>query len=483
MDSAPQRIAIIGAGPGGLCAAKRLLDEGLTDFTIFEQSDGVGGTWRRNQYPGCECDVPSALYSFSFEFKADWSKPYGTQPEILAYMEAIAVKYGVLAHCRFNNGVVSARWDGNTSMWTLELQSGERVTANVVISALGMFNELAWPGIDGLDTFEGAMWHSAQWNWTHNLRNQRVAVIGSAASAVQFVPEIVKQAAHIDYFQRTANWVLPKLDTPYTEEQLAAFRADPAPLLKFRDLVEQNMNQGMTFADQQMLAEREAVGRDHIEQVHNPVAREQLQPTHPYGCKRPLFSNAYYPAFNRPNLELITTTIARVERDGIVTADGKLHEADVIVIATGFATTKYLSAIDVVGTDGQALVDAWTDGPLAHLGISVAGFPNLYMLYGPNTNNGSILTMLEYQVDHIIAHLDWMIADKLASIDVTNEALSAYNDDLQRAIANVSVWQADCTSYYRAPSGRVVTQWPFSMTEFRDRTQHIVHADYVTTQR
>jgi len=464
------RIAIIGAGPGGLCMGKRLLDHGFDNFVLLERANQVGGTWLRNRYPGCECDLPSALYSFSFEFKADWSKPYGTQPEILEYMQGIAERYGLRPHCRFGDGVASARWNEGTSTWMLMLDSGDTIEADVVVSAIGMFNDLAWPDIDGLDAFTGQMWHSAQWNGDHDLSGDRIAVIGSAASAVQLVPEVVKVARQVYLFQRTPNWVLPKIDDPYTAEQLDAFRADPAPLLAFRAEVESHINQGMTFADANQLAEREAVGLAAIDVVRDPEVRAKLRPDHPFGCKRPLFSNAYYPAFNEPNLELVTEAIEQVSERGLVTADGTEREVDTIIVATGFATTKYLSAIDVTGRDGRSITDAWNDGPLAYLGITTSGFPNLFMLYGPNTNNGSILTMIEYQVDHILAHLDRLVNDDIAWVDVKPEAMAHYNDDVQTAIAGIRVWQASCPGYYRSPSGRIVTQWPFSMIEYQRRT-------------
>jgi cation diffusion facilitator CzcD-associated flavoprotein CzcO len=470
MTTRALRIAIIGAGPGGLCMGKRLLDEGFDDFVLLARASDVGGTWDRNRYPGCECDVPSALYSFSFEFKADWSKPYGTQPEILAYMHGIADKYGLRSHCRFDDGVARARWNDTTSTWTLTLDSGVTVEADVVVSAIGMFNELSWPDIDGLDAFRGAMWHSAQWDWDHDLGGDRVAVIGSAASAVQLTPEVVKVARRVHLFQRTANWVLPKIDGCYTREQLDTFRADPAPLLAFRAEVERQMNLGMTFSDPKMLAEREAAGLAVIDVVRDPDVRAKLRPTHPFGCKRPLFSNAYYPAFNEPNLELVTDPIARVTERGVVTTDGTEREVDTIVIATGFATTKYLSAIDVVGRQGCRIDDAWNDGPLAYLGITTSGFPNLFMLYGPNTNNGSILTMIEHQVDHVLAHLRRLANDGIAWVDVKPDAMQRYNDEVQEAIAGIDVWQADCHGYYRSASGRIVTQWPFSMIEYQRQT-------------
>jgi cation diffusion facilitator CzcD-associated flavoprotein CzcO len=473
MGTRVPRIAIIGAGPGGLCTGKRLLDEGFTDFVILERATDVGGTWNRNRYPGCECDVPSALYSFSFEFKVDWSKPYGTQPEILAYMQGIADKYGLRPHCRLGDGVAAARWNETTASWTLTLDSGDTVEADVVVSAIGMFNDLRWPDIEGLDSFAGAMWHSAQWDWNHDLRGDRVAVIGSAASAVQFVPEIVKVARQVHLFQRTANWVLPKIDGTYTPEELDAFRSDPAPLLAFRAEVERNMNLGMTFSDPKMLAEREAAGLAAVDIVRDPDVRAKLRPTHPYGCKRPLFSNLYFPAFNEPNLELVTEPIARVTPYGVTTVDGTERAVDTVVVATGFATTKYLSAIDVTGRDGRRIDDAWNDGPLSYLGITTAGFPNRFRLYGPNTNNGSILTMIEAQVDHVLAHLRRLANEGITWIDVTPDAMQRYNDDVQHAIAGISVWQAGCPSYYRSPSGRIVTQWPFSMTEYQHRTATI----------
>ena len=465
-----RRIAIIGAGPGGLCMGKRLLDEGFDDFVILERGDGVGGTWNFNRYPGCECDIPSALYSFSFAVKPDWSKPYGTQPEILAYMEDVAERFDLLPHCRFGATVTAAVWDEPTAQWTLTLADGVTVSADIVVSAIGMFNGLSWPAIDGLGEFAGTTFHSGQWDWEHDLTDRRVAVIGSAASAVQFVPEIVEVADRVHLFQRTANWVLPKVDTAFTDEQLSGFRADPAPILAFRAEVESNINQGMTFAFPDVNAEREAIVRAAIDVVADPEVRRKLLPDHPFGCKRPLASNRYYPAFNRPNLELVTEPIERITSDRVITADGTERPVDTIILATGYTASRYLTALDVVGRNGQHIADAWIDGAQAYLGITTTGFPNLFMLYGPNTNNGSILTMIEYQVEHVLAHLHRMVNDELRWVDVTPEAMRTYNDEIQQAIAGVVVWQAGCNGYYRSASGRIVTQWPYSMTEFQMRT-------------
>ena len=464
------RIAIIGAGPGGLCMASQLEQAGFDEFVLLEKGQGVGGTWHHNRYPGCACDIPSALYSFSFEIKRDWTRPYAPQPEIRAYFEEFAEKYGLLPHCRFDSEVRSATWDDEHAHWKLTLQSGETLEADVVVSAIGMFNDLSWPEIPGLDSFAGTSFHSARWDWDHDLAGERVGVIGSAASAVQFVPEIVKRAAQVDLYQRTANWVMPKLDEPHTEEQLEQFRTDPNLTLAIRDEIYRTVDEGMTFSDPVKLAEFEQYVLGAIEVIEDPETRRKLRPEHPFGCKRPLLSNEFYPAFNRPNLELITEGIERVTKDAIVSVDGKVRQVDTLILATGFSATKYLSAIDVSGRDGLHIAEAWNDGARAYLGITTAGFPNLFMLYGPNTNNGSILTMIESQVDYAMQHIERLVRDDLAWIDVRPAQMERFNDEVQQAISEIKVWQADCNGYYRTPSGRVVTQWPYSMTDFRNRT-------------
>ncbi len=464
------RIAIIGAGPGGLCAGVRLKQAGFEDFVILEKASGLGGTWHHNRYPGCACDIPSHLYSFSFELGWDWSRPYGSQAEILAYLEHCAAKYGLLPHCRFGSGVTNARWDEGRARWRLTLDAGGDVEADVVVSGLGMFNDLATPEIPGLDDFGGTRFHSARWNWDHDLTGETVGVVGSAASAVQFVPEIVKQARQVHLFQRTANWVMPKEDTPFSEEQRAYLREHPEAVRAIREEIYQRVDGGMTFADPAALAELEASVLAAIEAVEDPALREKLRPRHPLGCKRPLLSNDYYPAFNRPNLELVTESISGVTRDAVVTSDGKHRRVDTLILATGFATTRYLSAIDVVGRGGRRIDEAWRDGASAYLGITTPGFPNLFMLYGPNTNNGSILTMIESQVEYTVRQVQRLAHEGLAWLDVRPEPTGQFNEDVQAAIGRVAVWQADCNGYYRSPSGRVVTQWPYSMTEFRERT-------------
>ncbi len=465
------RIAIVGAGPGGLCMAIRLQQAGFRDFTLFEKGDAVGGTWHHNRYPGCACDVPSHLYSFSFAFKPDWSRPYAPQHEILAYMQGLAEEHALLPHCRFGCEVRAAEWDDERARWTLALASGERVAADVVVSALGMFNELAWPDLEGLGSFEGRCFHSARWDRDFDPAGARVGVIGSAASAVQFVPQIAKQAARVHLFQRSANWVLPKQDDPFTPEQLEHFRRDPHAALALRQEIFDRVDGGMTFGDPVMLAASEAAGLAAIEIVADPEVRRKLRPGHPFGCKRPLYSNDYYAAFNRANLELVTDPIARIGPQGPVTLDGVERRVDALILATGFSATRYVSAIDVRGRGGLRIGEAWNDGARAYLGVTTAGFPNLFMLYGPNTNNGSILTMIESQADYALRQIQRIARERLAWLDVRVEVMERYNEEIQRAIGAVRVWQADCNGYYRSPGGRVVTQWPHSMSAFRERSR------------
>lgn len=466
----PLQVAVIGAGPGGICTGIRLREAGIDDFVILEKAGGVGGTWWHNRYPGAACDVQSHLYSFSFEPKLDWTRPYATQPEIQRYLEHCVAAYGLAPHLRLGTEVVAACWDEGGALWRLRTGGGDEVLATCVVGATGMFNELAWPDIPGLDTFAGTVFHSARWDHSHDLTGERVGVIGSAASAVQFVPAIAPTVGRLHVFQRTANWVMPKADEPFTDVQLRAFRDDPMAARRLRWELWRALDRFITFDDPQALEGAEAAAREKLEEVADPDVRARLTPDHPVGCKRPLIADDYYVTFNRPNVELVTDAIREVAADGIVTADGTRRALDTIVAATGFRTTRYLAAIDVTGRDGRRLEDAWSEGAQAYLGITTAGFPNLFMLYGPNTNNGSIIFMLECQVAYIVRTLERMRAEGLAWVDVKPGVMASYNAELQRDLDAVGVWQASCSNYYRGPSGRIVTQWPHTMIEYQART-------------
>jgi cation diffusion facilitator CzcD-associated flavoprotein CzcO len=459
-------VLIIGAGPGGLCAGIQLRAAGIDDFVIVEKAAGVGGTWWHNRYPGAECDVQSHLYSFSFEPKADWSRPYAGQAEIREYVEHVARKHGMLPFCRFNREVASLRWDEGAALWRVTLVDGQRVCARVVISAIGMFNDVAIPDIPGLGDFAGTQFHTARWQDDHDLTGERVAIIGSAASAVQTAPEIAPIVARLDLYQRTPQWVLPKKDDPFTPAELEHFRAHPEAVAALRAEIWKQLEAAILFDDPQLLAQSEAAGRRNLEVVRDPELRRRLTPDWQYGCRRPLLSNKYYPMFNRANVRLIDEGIARIVPEGIVTARGELRPTDTIILATGFETTRYLAALDVTGRNGISIRDAWRDGAIAYRGITTAGFPNLFMLYGPNTNNNSLITMLELESAYVVRYIRRLLAERLAWIDIRLDAMAAYNERLQEDIAGIGVWLGNCGGYYRAASGRNVTQCPYTMTTF-----------------
>jgi len=337
-----------------------------------------------------------------------------------------------------------------------------------------------WPTIPGINDFKGNYWHSARWNKSHDLTGERVGVIGVAASAVQFAPQIAPIVNELQLYQRTANWVVPKENTPYTEDQLEYFRRHPEAVERSREEIYKVWNTLATFGDKEVLADIEASGLERINGVNDPEARRKLTPNHPFGCKRPLFSDLYYPMFNRDNVNLITDDIERISESGIVTTDGVEREVDTIIYSTGFYTTSYLTALDVTGRGGLHIKDAWKDGAQAYLGMNTTGFPNLFMLYGPNTNQGCILYMLEQQVAYIMRQIKRMSDENLAWMDIRSDVMASFNEKLQNDIAKVDVWQAECGNefYYRAPSGRLVTQWPHSMDEFMLQTSRENATDF-----
>jgi cation diffusion facilitator CzcD-associated flavoprotein CzcO len=479
------RIVIIGAGSGGLCMGIALRRAGIDDFVILDKAAGVGGTWWYNTYPGAECDVQSHLYSFSFEPKPDWSRPYAGQAEILAYLGHCTDKYGLRPHLRLETAIASAEWQDARDLWRLTTTAGEVIEADAVVSAIGMFNNIVWPRIPGIADFTGASWHSARWDHGVDLTGKRIGVVGIAASAIQFAPRLAPLAASLHLFQRTANWVVPKNNEPYTPEQIAHFQAHPEAVAASRAQLFATWDALCTFQDKPLMRQIEASGLERIAEVRDPETRRKLTPNHPFGCKRPLFSDEYYPIFNRPNVELVTDDIECVTPRGILTRDGRTRELDVIVYSTGFETTTYLNAIEVTGRGGRSLADAWRDGAQAYVGVTTAGFPNLYMLYGPNTNQGCILYMLEQEVGYVMRQIERLERERLAWLDVRPEAMAAYNADLQEEIGRIDVWQAACGNdfYYRSASGRFVTNFPGTMTAYTQRTHAADAAAYEAKAR
>jgi cyclohexanone monooxygenase len=470
-----RQITIVGAGPGGICAGIKLKEAGFEDFVILERSTGVGGTWANGRYPGLCCDTPSLLYSFTFEQKLDWTRTCARQPEIRQYMQYCVDKYGLAPHIRFNSELCEARWDEGDAKWILRTTDGWATSSQVLISGLGMFNRLRWPDIPGLEDFGRRVIHTGNWPEDGvDFRGKHVAVIGCAASATQAIPEIAKDAASMVVYLRTANWVIPKEDDAYTDAQLEEFRADPGVGLAKRNEYLEWAEAVLTFDKPDLLKELEQSALENLAVVEDPETREQLRPKVPFGSQRILFSNDFYPTFNRDNVELVSDAIESITTGGVITVDGRERAADVLVLATGYDTTRFLSVIDVVGRGGVRIEDEWSDGAQAYLGIAVAGFPNLFMLYGPNTNQGSILLMLEHEVDYIVRKLEHMRDNDLAWLDVRREAMEGYNDALKRHLDSVEVLKTVGTKYYRAgfsPTGRIVTQWPYTMAEYAARTR------------
>jgi cation diffusion facilitator CzcD-associated flavoprotein CzcO len=474
------RVVVVGAGFGGLGAAHALVEAGFTDVTVLERAGDVGGVWRDNTYPDAACDVPSSLYSWSYAPKHDWSHRYARQPEILDYIRTEADRTGLRRRVRTGAEVTAAAWDDAGEQWLIELSSGERLEADVLVSAVGQLSRPAVPELAGLDDFAGARFHSAEWDHSVDLRGRRVGVIGTGASAIQFVPGIVDEVAEITVFQRSAPYVVPKADRTYADWQKELFtRAPRIHQLARRGVFHLSEQLNKTLDDNGRLAA--ALRRTwqlHLRhQIRDPQLRAKLVPDYPLGCKRLLFSNDWYPALARDHVDVVTDPVTRVEAGGVRTADGSLHACDVLVLGTGFAATEFLAPMTISGRDGLALDDAWRGGARAHLGITVPGFPNLFCVYGPNTNLGgsSIIGMLEAQAGYI-AQAASAIADAGTPLEVCPDVAEAFDDEIQTRLAR-SVWSG-CSSWYRADGGRVTTNWPGPVAEYQRRTAVFDRTEY-----
>ncbi|NWG46676.1 MAG: NAD(P)/FAD-dependent oxidoreductase [Alphaproteobacteria bacterium] len=478
------RIAILGAGIAGLCMAIGLARAGHRDFILFEKDGDLGGTWRDNVYPGAACDVPSHLYSFSFAPNPDWSHVYASQPEILAYIRAVAGEYRIGPHIRFNTPLVSAVFDEGRSVWVLTEDCGARHEADIFIAGSGQLNAPLIPDLPGLESFRGPAFHSARWDHACDLAGKRVAVIGTGASAVQFVPAIAGTAAQVDVYQRTPPYVIPRKDRPYTRFEKAMFRRLPWLQRLYRDFIYwrldlnfQAFRAGTRFAEK--MRQR---ALDHLaEQVADPALRAALTPDYPVGCKRVLISDDYYPALQRPDVALLTAPIERITPGGVVTRDGSERPADVIIYGTGFRTLDFLAPVRILGAGGAELHARWRDGAQAYYGMTVAGFPNFFLLYGPNTNLGhnSIIFMIECQCRYVLACLAEMRSKGWARMEVRPEAEAAFNAELQNALAETA-WAGDCRSWYKSPSGRIVNNWSGSTADYARQTRTPRFADFNT---
>ena len=474
-------VAVVGAGFSGLCMAIQLKQAGIESFVVLEKAERVGGTWRENTYPGAACDVPSHLYSFSFEQNPTWTRAFSPQAEILEYLERCADKYGVRPAIRFGFAVQSARFDEHTGRWTIRAGDGRVVVARALVLGNGALHVPAYPDIAGLGSFTGKCFHSARWDHGFDPRGKRVGLIGTGASAIQIVPELAGVAAKLHLFQRNAAWVLPKPDHPIGAQARALYARLPALQRLVRASIYWRLEwRALGFSRPQVLKLAEPLVRRYIAaKVRDPALRAALTPDYRMGCKRILLSNDYYPALQRPGVAVVTSGIARVEPTGVRTRDGLLHELDALVLGTGFRVNEYLSSIEVTGPGGRELNATWQGNPGAYLGITVAGFPNLFLLMGPNTGLGhnSMIFMIEAQARYTLQCIQTLRARGLKSIAVRPEIQDAFNQRLQSRLER-SVWSSGCNSWYLGENGRNSAAWPGFTVDYWRRTRRLQLEDF-----
>ncbi|WP_413467918.1 flavin-containing monooxygenase [Mycobacterium sp. RTGN4] len=456
---------------------------GFDDITIIERSDGVGGTWRSNTYPGAACDVQSHLYSLSFAPNPGWSRTYARQPEILAYLESVADEFDLRRHLRLDTALTRTRWHEDEARWQLDIESGsgaETLDADVVVSAVGLFAEPRLPDIEGLADFTGPLVHTSRWDDTIAWAGKRVGVVGTGASGVQVIPELADVAAQVTVFQRTPPWMVPKDDRHFTPEELARFRSDPVAATAERSRIWQEFHDNTAVAaDDPLVTGRQGYAKAFLDaQVADEALRAQLTPDYPFRCKRVLLGDDYYRALQRDHVELVSDPIVRITDRAVETASGGRVEVDAIVLATGFETSQYLSGFDVIGTGGRRLHDEWGDDPRAYLGVAVHGYPNFFMLYGPNTNQGgnSIVYILEAAAELVLDAVR-RLARAGGSLEVTAAAQARFNARIDAELDR-SVW-TKCDSYFRSPSGRIVTQWPYTELEYARATERLQDGDWL----
>jgi cation diffusion facilitator CzcD-associated flavoprotein CzcO len=476
------RVVIIGAGFGGLCMAIRLQKAGNRSFTILERGDDVGGVWRDNTYPGAACDVPSHLYEFSFEPNPDWSRRYAPQPEILAYLRHCADRYGLRPHIRFNTEVVGAAFDETRAVWQVRTAQDQTHEAEVLVTATGQLSRPAIPPIPGLESFAGVQFHSACWNHDHDLTDRKVAVVGTGASAIQFVPQIATAAKQLTVFQLDAPHVLPKIDYPYPALATTVLKRLPLVQRLSRWTTYWHLEKralGFTRFPQ-LMAPYALQVRHHIRRkVSNPELRETITPTDAIGCKRVLISNDWYPALTRHNVEVVTSRITEIRPHTVVTDEGTEHEVDTLIYGTGFQATDLLAPMQITGLGGRKLAEVWREGAEAHLGITVSGFPNLFLLYGPNTNLGhsSIVFMLEAQVGYVLQAIEVLAQGAARWLEVRAEVQEEFNARVQERI-RATVWDRGCMSWYKTASGKNTINWPDFTFVYWLRTRRLNIADY-----
>lgn len=482
-------VIIAGTGFSGLCMAIQLQKAGMPSFLLLERGEDIGGTWRDNTYPGAACDIPSHLYSFSFELNPAWTRVYPGQEEILGYLKRVADKHGLRGKTRFGTAVLGATYDDQGKSWAVATSSGT-LTCRALVLATGALSEPEVPPLPGLDLFKGQAFHSARWKPAHSLAGRRVAVIGTGASAIQFVPEIAATAAHVSVFQRTPPWVVPRGDRPFSKAERFVLRFVPGAMRLLRWGIHwQNELRALgTVVNPKFMRIAKKMALRHLAaQVADPGLRRALTPDYTVGCKRILISDTWYPALSSAKVEVVPHAVERVRPDGVMTADGRFHAADTLIFGTGFQASAFFSTLAIRGAGGRDLNDAWRDGGAeAYLGAAVAGFPNMFMINGPNTGLGhnSIVFIIEANVQHVLGALKCVYGgDGSAAIEVRHDVQSRFNRWVQDRLRG-SVWLTGCKSWYQdSRTGRVTTLWPGFSTQYWARARFFKRADYSVTER
>ncbi|WP_158887788.1 flavin-containing monooxygenase [Amycolatopsis anabasis] len=474
-------VLVIGAGASGIGAAIRLRQAGITDFAVLEKAAEPGGTWRDNSYPGCACDVPSALYSYSFAPNPEWTRAFAKQPEIRAYLRATAERHGVTPHLRFGAEVTRAQWNDRRKLWELRTTRGE-FTARIVIAGTGPWHEPKIPDLPGLAEFPGEVFHSSRWNHDYDLTGKRVAVVGTGASAVQFVPEIQPAVGRLHLFQRTAQWVLPKPDHYVPRAERWLLRRFPAAQRALRAAEYAGMEAlGVGFRHPWILRQVQRIGLAHLRlTVRDPDLRRALTPDYTLGCKRLLMSNTYYRSLTKSNVDVHTTAVREIRGSRVVGADGRESEVDAIIFGTGFHILDMPVASKVFDAAGRSLDDHWQGSPQAYLGTTVTGFPNAFLLLGPSlgTGHSSAFMILEAQLAYTIDAVRQILARGWAAVEVRPEVQRAFNDEVQRALPRTVYNSGGCSSYYLDANGRNSFSWPWSTGRMRARISAFDPADY-----
>lgn len=474
---------IIGAGFGGLGQGAQFVQEGIDDFLILERGNDVGGVWRENTYPGAACDTQALVYCYSYFLNLKVSRMFAGQEELQGYLRSMVEEFGLGKHIHFGQNITATEWDQDRRLWVVHTSDGAQYLTRSVVAAWGQLNEPNIPNFPGTETFEGVAFHSSKWRHDLDLTGKRVASIGSAATAVQYVPEVAKIASELTVFQRSANYILPRDQYIFTEEESARFQENPDTYRQLRQEIHEFREAGFERTRRHTAASEEGVeqARQHLEaQVPDPELRAKLTPDYDFGCKRILRSDDFYPALTRDNVELVTEAITEITPRGLRTADGVEHEFDVIIYATGFKSHAFMGSMRVSGRDGIDLHERWGNAPEAYLGITVDSFPNLFLVYGPNTNlnHNSVVSMLEAQHRYIAQAVQYIAGDETRVLEVDRAVVEKFNAHVQEELQN-SAFSSECSSWYKNEDGRVINNWSGTVNEYRAHTAELQLDDYL----